>query len=137
MHSEHLAKSCERKRKLLLVKKRKQAVMYKILTPSPIKSAESSTKDSQKSGPKELDAKRASYFYVCSLSGMCVLFQVISASSCERNWSAHRHIQTKIHNKVSPETAEKLVYFDSTSKMAATVRDADELKMFAWYNEDV
>ena len=30
-------------------KKRKQAVMDEILTPSPIKSAESSTKDSQKS----------------------------------------------------------------------------------------
>jgi hypothetical protein len=44
-------------------KKRKQAVMDEILTPCPVKSAESSMKDSQKSGPKELDAKIASYFY--------------------------------------------------------------------------
>ena len=44
-------------------KKQKQAVLDEILTPSPIKSAESSMKDSQKSGPKEMDAKIASYFY--------------------------------------------------------------------------
>ena len=43
-------------------KKRKQAVMDEILAPFPIKSADSSMKDSQKSGPKELDAKIASYF---------------------------------------------------------------------------
>ena len=50
---------------------------------------------------------------------------------------SHGHIQTKIRNKLSPETTEKLVYVYSNSKMAATVRDADELKMFAWDNEDV
>jgi hypothetical protein len=44
-------------------KKRKQAVMDEILTPCPVKSAESSMKDFQKSGPKELDAKIASFFY--------------------------------------------------------------------------
>ena len=36
-------------------KKRKKALMDEILTPCPIKSAEQSMKDSQKSGPKELD----------------------------------------------------------------------------------
>ena len=51
--------------------------------------------------------------------------------------SAHGHIHTKICNKLGPETTEKLVYVYSNSKMAATVRDADELKMFAWDNEDV
>ena len=39
--------------------------------------------------------------------------------------------------QAKPETTEKLVYVYSNSKMAATVRDADELKMFAWDNEDV
>ena len=43
-------------------KMRKQALMDEILTPSPIKSGESSMKDSQKSGPKELDARIESYF---------------------------------------------------------------------------
>ena len=69
--------------------------------------------------------------------GMLVLSQDISASSCERNWSAHGHIQTKIRHKLSPKITEKLVYVYSNSKMAAAVRDADELKMFAWDNEDV
>ena len=53
------------------------------------------------------------------------------------NWSAHRHIQTKICNKLSPETTEKLVYVDSNNKLAATVHNANDLKMFAWDNEDV
>ena len=61
--------------------------------------------------------------------GMCFLSQVISVSSCERNWSVHGHIHTKICNKLGPETTVKLVYVYSNSKMAATVRDADELKM--------
>ena len=69
--------------------------------------------------------------------GMCILPQVISASSCERNWSADGHIHSKFCNKLGPETNEKLVFVYSKSKMAATVREADELKMFAWDNEDV
>ena len=72
-----------------------------------------------------------------AMVGMRVLSQVIFVSSCERNWSTHRHIQTKILNKLSPEKTEKLVYVDLTSKMAAAVCDAYELKMFAWDNEDV
>ena len=72
---------------------------------------------------------------------MRVLSQVISASSCERNSSAHGHIHKKIRNKprlLSPESTKKLVYIQvySNSKMAETFRDADELKMFAWDNED-
>ena len=46
-------------------------------------------------------------------------------------------VQTKIRNKLSPETTEKVVYVNSNSNTAATVRDADELNMFAWDNEDV
>ena len=64
-----------------------------------------------------------------AMVGMRVLSQVISASSCERNWSDQRHIQTKIRNKLSPETTEKLVYVYSNSKMAATVRYANELSL--------
>jgi hypothetical protein len=68
---------------------------------------------------------------------MRVLSRVISTSSFAQNRSAHGHIQTKIRNKLSPATTEKLVHVYSNRKMAATVRDADELKMFAWDNEDV
>ena len=131
-------------------KKAKKAVMDWIPTSSPIKLAESSMKDSQKSGPKELDAKLASYFYINAIAfntaasssfalmiEESVLSQVISSSSCERNWSVHWHVQTKIHSKLSPETTEKLVCVYLNSKMAATACDADKLKMFAWDNEDV
>ena len=71
-----------------------------------------------------------------AMVGMRILSQVISVSSCERNWSAHGQKQTKIRN-ISPQTNEKLVHVYSNSKKAASVRDADELKMFAWDNEVV
>ena len=54
-----------------------------------------------------------------AMVGILVLSQVISASSCERNWSAHGHIQTNIRNKVNPETTEKLVFVYSDNKMQA------------------
>ena len=69
-----------------------------------------------------------------AMVGMRVLSQVISASSCERNWSAHRHIHSKILNRLEPATTEKLVYVYSNSEMVAATRDVDELKMFD--NED-
>ena len=65
-----------------------------------------------------------------------MLHQVISASSCERNWSAHGHIHSKIRNRLEPATTEMLVYDYSNSKMMAATRDADELKIFPWDNED-
>ena len=71
-----------------------------------------------------------------ALVGMRVLSQVISASSCERNWSAHGHIHSEIRNSLAPATTEKLVYIYSNRKaVAASARD-DELKMFSWDNED-
>ena len=50
---------------------------------------------------------------------------------------AKRTYQTTICNKRSSETTENLVYVYSNSKMATSVRDAYELNMFAWDNEDV
>ena len=44
-------------------RKRKQAVMDKLLTPSTKTSVESSLMDTRKSGSKELDAKIASFYY--------------------------------------------------------------------------
>ena len=54
-----------------------------------------------------------------AMVGMCVLSQFIAASSCERKWSAHRHIQTKIRNKLSPERLKllrNLFMFTRTAK---------------------
>ena len=64
--------------------------------------------------------------------GMSVLSQVISASSCERNWSAHGHIHSKVRNKREPATTEKLVYVYANSKIVSETRASGELKMFAW-----
>ena len=35
-----------------------------------------------------------------------------------------------------PATTEKLFIYSQKSKMVAATRDADELKMFAWDNEE-
>ena len=43
---------------------------------------------------------------------------------------------SKIRNRLDPATTEKLVYVYTNTKMAASIRDADKLKMFAWDNED-
>ena len=70
---------------------------------------------------------------------MSVLSQVLSASSCERNWSSHGHIHSKVRNRLASSSLEKLVYVYSNSKMVIKSRDDEELKMFAWddVNEDV
>ena len=70
-------------------------------------------------------------------AGMCALSQVISASSCECNWSVHRHIHTKILNMLDPATTEKLVYVYSNSKLVASTCYADKLEMFAGDDEHV
>ena len=41
---------------------------------------------------------------------MRVLSQVLSASSCERNWSSHGHIHSKVRNRLAFSSLEKLVY---------------------------
>jgi hypothetical protein len=71
--------------------------------------------------------------------GVRVLSQVISASSCERNWSAHGHIHSKVCSKLLPDTTEKLVYVYSNRKSVSKMEDTDELKMFALdkVNEDI
>ncbi len=33
----------------------------------------------------------------------------VSASSCERNWSAHGHIRSEVRNRIAPATIEKPV----------------------------
>ena len=44
-----------------------------------------------------------------ALVGTQVLAQVISACSCESNWSAHGHIHSEVRNRLAPATTEKPV----------------------------
>ena len=77
MHSEYFGEVMREKEGTAAGKKRKQAVMDEILTPCPVKSAESSMKDSQKSGPKGLDAKIASFFMKMALLSIQLVPQVL------------------------------------------------------------
>ncbi len=56
---------------------------------------------------------------------MRVLAQVVSASSCERNWSAHGHIHSKVRNKLAPATTEKLVHVYANSNYVSEPRTGD------------
>ncbi len=62
-------------------------------------------------------------------------YYCFSASSRERNRSAHGHIHPKVRNKLEPATTEKLVYAYANSKMLLRLVLID-LKMFAWDNKD-
>ena len=70
-----------------------------------------------------------------ALVGIRVLAQVISASSCERNWSAHGHIHSEVRNRLAPATTEKLLYIYSNRKAVAAAACDDKLKMYTWDNE--
>ena len=67
---------------------------------------------------------------------MRVLSQVISASSCERNWSSYGHIHSKVRNRLASSCLAKLVYVYSNSKLVIKSKDDEELslKMFALDN---
>jgi hypothetical protein len=65
---------------------------------------------------------------------MSVLSQVLSASSCERNWSSHGYIHSKVRNRLVSSSLGKLVYVYLNSKMMMKSRDDEELKILAWDN---
>ena len=102
----------------------------------PMFSRETTWANAAKMGPEEWYKMYVKPFHPeLALVGMRVLSQVISASSCERNWSAHGHIHTEVRNRLAPATTEKLVYIYCNKKaVMAAVRD-DELRMFTWDNE--
>ena len=72
--------------------------------------------------------------------GMCVISQVISVSSCERNWSAHWQIQSKIRNRLPVETptgesvetatTEMLVYVTQISENQTTYNMVTSYNMY-------
>ena len=98
----------------------------------PMFSRETVWTNAAKMGPEEWYEMYVSPFHPeLAMVGMRVLSQVISASSCERNWSAHGHIHSEVRNRLAPATTEKLVYIHSNRKASQN----DELKMYTWDNE--
>jgi hypothetical protein len=61
--------------------------------------------------------------------------QVFSASSFERNWSAHGHIHSEVRNRLAPATTEKLMYIHSNRKAAAAASDDELMEMFTGNKE--
>ena len=102
----------------------------------PMFSRETTWANAAKMGPEEWYEMYVKPFHPeLALVGMRVLSQVISASSCERNWSAHGHIHTEVRNRLAPATTEKLVYIYCNKKAVMAAARDDELKMFTWDNE--
>ena len=62
---------------------------------------------------------------------MRVLAQVVSASSCERNWSAHGHIHSKVRNKLAPANIENLIYVYANSNFVFEPHSSGNLNFFA------
>lgn len=66
-----------------------------------------------------------------------VLSQVASACSCERNWSTYDFIHSPLRNKLSPRTAESLVYVFSNLRLLDTVTDVEyEEEYVPWAEEE-
>ena len=71
----------------------------------PMFSRETVWTNAAKMGPEEWYEMYVSPFHPeLAMVGMRVLSQVISASSCERNWSAHGHIHSEVRNRLAHDT---------------------------------
>jgi hypothetical protein len=70
-------------------------------------------------------------FWVRKLTEMSTTRAVVSASSCERNWSVNGRIHSKVHNKLAPATTEKLFYVYANSNFVSKPRSSGNLIFFA------
>jgi hypothetical protein len=70
-----------------------------------------------------------------ALVGMRVLAQVISASSCERNWSPMGTFTRKFATGLRQLRLKSWYIQVYSNRKAAAAASDDELKMFAWDNE--
>jgi hypothetical protein len=99
-------------------------------------SRETTWTNATRMGPEEWYEMYVTPFHPeLALVGMQILSQVIYASSCERNWSAHEHIHSEVCNRLAPATTGNLVYIYSNRKAVAAAARDDELKMSTWDNE--
>ncbi len=86
----------------------------------PMFSRDTTWTNAAKMGPEEWYETYVRPFHPeLALVGMLVLEQVISASSCERNWSAHGHIHSEVRNRLAQATTEVLVYLNRKAAAAA------------------
>jgi hypothetical protein len=66
-----------------------------------------------------------------------ILAQVVSSSSCERNWSSYSFVHSKSRNRLLPSRAEDLVYVYTNSRVLnQNVPFTDETAT-EWYKQTV
>jgi hypothetical protein len=63
-----------------------------------------------------------------------ILGQMVSSSSCERNWSSYSFVHNKSRNRLQPKRVEDLVYVYTNSRLMAEDKDKDKKK---WYADNV
>ena len=63
-----------------------------------------------------------------------ILAQMVSTSSCERNWSSYSFVHDKKQNRLLPKRADDLVFVYTNSRLLATSKLTDEKR---WYAENL
>ena len=62
-----------------------------------------------------------------------VLAQVVSSSSCERNWSSYSFVHSRSRNRLPSKRAENLVYVYTNSKILAGMSEKKGAAEEEWY----
>ena len=65
-----------------------------------------------------------------------VLAQVVSSSSCERNWSSYSFVHNKSRNRLHAKRAEDLVYVYTNSKILAGMPEKQDAAEEEWYRQN-
>ena len=65
-----------------------------------------------------------------------VLAQVVSSSSCERNWSSYSFVHNRSRNRLHAKRAEDLVYVYTNSKILAGMPEKKDAAEEEWYRQN-
>jgi hypothetical protein len=66
-----------------------------------------------------------------------ILAQVVSSSSCERNWSSYSFVHSKARNRLLPSRAEDLVYIYTNSRVLDQNMPSTDGAATEWYMQTV
>jgi Protein of unknown function (DUF 659)/hAT family C-terminal dimerisation region len=66
-----------------------------------------------------------------------ILAQVVSSSSCERNWSSYSFVHSKARNRLLPSRAEDLVYIYTNSRVLNQAVPTTDEAAIQWYMQTV
>ena len=66
-----------------------------------------------------------------------ILAQVMSSSSCERNWSSYSFVHNKARNRLHPSRAEDLVYVYTNSKLLTQAPKVEDNSTTEWYKQTI